>query len=110
MKKEWVWLSFDLGVKGDYEGLYPFLDSWKARECGQSVAAFIFQFKDDLLNELKTAIEEAVELDSRSRIYVVRTVRKEDSTRTAGRFLIGSRKAAPWAGYATTDEGTKDEG
>ena len=110
MKKESVWLSFDLGVKGDYEGLYAFLDSWKARECGQSVAALVFQFKDDLLEELKAAIEKAVEIDSRSRIYVVRTVSKEGRIYAGGRFLIGHRKASPWQGYASTGEGTKDEG
>jgi hypothetical protein len=34
-------------VKGDCEGLYALLDSLKAQECGQSVAAFQFRFKDD---------------------------------------------------------------
>ena len=33
-----IWLSFDLGVSGDYEGTYAWLDDKSARECGSSVA------------------------------------------------------------------------
>ena len=34
--KHFVWISFDLGVKGDYEGMYAWLDSKDAKECGDS--------------------------------------------------------------------------
>jgi hypothetical protein len=34
-----MWMSYDLGVKGDYEGLYAWLDDHEAKECGNSVAA-----------------------------------------------------------------------
>lgn len=27
-----IWISYDLGVQGDYEGLYGWLDTHKARE------------------------------------------------------------------------------
>ena len=37
-----IWLSFDLGVAGDYPGLYKWLDEHDAVECGDSVA-FFFQ-------------------------------------------------------------------
>jgi hypothetical protein len=40
-----VWMSFDLGVKGDYEGLYRWLDARQARACGDSVALFFFDRK-----------------------------------------------------------------
>lgn len=33
-----VWLSYDLGAKGDYDGLYSWLDNHKAKECGDSIA------------------------------------------------------------------------
>jgi hypothetical protein len=32
MKKA-VWISFDLGVQGDYEGLYGWLDRLDAQTC-----------------------------------------------------------------------------
>lgn len=30
-----VWLGYDLGVKGDYPGMYAFLDDHDAIECGR---------------------------------------------------------------------------
>ncbi|MHB9292468.1 hypothetical protein Holit_01566 [Hollandina sp. SP2] len=35
-----VWLSYDLGIKGDYANLYIWLDEHKALECGDSIATF----------------------------------------------------------------------
>lgn len=35
-----IWLSFDLGVSGDYEGMYAWLDDKRAKECGSSVASY----------------------------------------------------------------------
>ena len=37
-----VWMSYNLGVTGDYEGLYAWLDEHNAKECGNSVAWFSF--------------------------------------------------------------------
>jgi hypothetical protein len=34
------WLSFDLGLQGDYDSLYAWLDKQGAQECGDSVATF----------------------------------------------------------------------
>jgi hypothetical protein len=34
------WLSFDLGLQGDYDNLYAWLDKQGAQECGDSVATF----------------------------------------------------------------------
>lgn len=38
MPSKRVWISYDLGVQADYDGLYQWLDEHKARECGDSVA------------------------------------------------------------------------
>ena len=35
-----IWLSYDLGIQGDYESLYQWLDSQGAIERGDSVAFF----------------------------------------------------------------------
>ena len=34
------WLSFDLGLRGNYDALYEWLDAHDARECGENVATF----------------------------------------------------------------------
>lgn len=93
-----VWLSYDLGVRGDYEGLFAFLAEADAKECGSSLGVFSFSVKNDIMAELKAAIEGRMKLDKRSRIYVMYT--KPDGKPT-GKFLFGGRKSPPWAGYAT---------
>jgi hypothetical protein len=35
------WLSFDLGLQGNYEKLYEWLDDSDSLECGESVATFV---------------------------------------------------------------------
>ena len=96
-----IWLSFDLGVRGDYEGMYAWLDDQKAKECGSSVAFFSYSHDGEALCEsLKAEIEAAVSLDKRSRIYIV----YREKTRLRGHFLVGRRKSAPWVGYGIHGE------
>lgn len=33
-----LWISYDLGSDGDYDGIYTFLGKYEAVECGDSVA------------------------------------------------------------------------
>ena len=101
-----IWLSFDLGVSGDYDGMYAWLDDKQAQECGPSVASFLCSQEHDLVPSLKSEIKEAVVLNKRSRIYVVY---KDDQGRSKGRFLIGGRKNPPWDGYGRHDETDDDE-
>ena len=105
--KKVAWMSFELGVNGDYEGLYRWLDAHKARECGDSVALFWFEPKRDLPSEIEASIKESVDISTRTRIYII-FLDKERKAR--GRFLFGRRKAAPWAGYAPTGPAKDDEG
>lgn len=100
-----VWLSFDLGVSGDYEGMYAWLDDHKAKECGDSVASFRFSCDRDVPESLKTEIETAVSLNKRSRVYVV----YRDEGKLKGRYIIGRRKNAPWDGYGAHEEHDDDE-
>ncbi len=104
--QSFIWISYDLGVTGDYEGLYTWLDDHDAKECGNSVACFSFCYDGDLFESLKTEIEEAVLLNKRSRIYII--CMQEGETR--GRFIIGRRKSAPWSGYGTYAEYVDDLG
>lgn len=98
MKKA-IWISYDIGVRGDYEGLYAWLDSKGAIECGDSLAFFTYETDDDdIINSLKLEIENAVEITKKMRIYVIYL--GTETNKMKGRFIFGTRKAAPWSGYA----------
>ena len=94
MKKR-VWLSFDLGIRGDYEGLYAWLDNHGAKECGDTVATFMFEYESDLEGELVEALKQEVEITRKSRFYLV----WNDQGRMKGHFVIGKRMASPWQGH-----------
>jgi hypothetical protein len=85
------WLSFDLGLHGDYDALYGWLDKLGALECGDSMATFKSEkSRSQLARELKTLLDEK----KNPRIYIV-------SKNTGGKFVLGRRKArSPWTGYA----------
>ena len=104
--KSMIWISYDLGVRGDYEGMYAFLDSFDAKECGDSTAFLSFDYNADLIAELKAAIEERVTLSRRSRIYVIFP---GDNGKHKGRFIFGRRKRAPWAGYGGEESEEEDD-
>jgi hypothetical protein len=95
-----VWLSFDLGIKGDYEGMYRWLDARDGVECGDSLAFLELGAKSSLPEEIRDSLKAEVEVDSKTRIYMV----WRDGKRTRGKFLFGRRKAPPWAGYAPLAE------
>jgi hypothetical protein len=101
-----VWVSFDLGVKGDYEGMYAWLDGKGAKECGDSLACFWFEHKsDDLLAEVKKELNDSVDLDEKkSRVYIIRLVKGK----MKGSFIFGRRKNPPWAGFGDTGEAAED--
>lgn len=97
MKKA-VWLSYDLGVQGDYASLYEWLDNLEAKECGNSVAFFKYEVESGqiLKDEIKKDIEKHVELGRRDRIYIMY---RDSKKNMKGSFIIGKRKASPWKGY-----------
>ena len=98
--KSLVWLSFDLGVSGDYETMYAWLDEKEAKDCGSSVACFWFEHDGDVAKTIKAEIEDRVSLNKRSRLYLV----YQEENRMRGRFIIGGRKSAPWDGYGIQEE------
>ncbi|RLD55990.1 MAG: hypothetical protein DRJ05_12045 [Bacteroidetes bacterium] len=105
MKKAKIWLSYDLGVDGDYNGMYYFLDEHEAKECGDSIGIFSFEYENDVINELKTEIKEEIQLRKSDRVYVI--VYKGKEIAKAG-FIFGKRKITPWHGYAQTVEDVLD--
>ena len=96
-----IWLSFDLGIRGDYESLYAWLDDHGAKECGAGVAYLQYKYKSDFLTELRAELEELLEESRRPRIYVVHSVGKEKGA--SGRWLLGGRKSPPWSGFGQGD-------
>ena len=103
--KHFVWISFDLGIKGDYEGLYTWLDTHGAKECGDSLACFWYQHRGDLMENIKDDLKASVELDEKkNRIYVIRLV----EGKMKGKFIFGRRRSAPWAGHGETGEQADD--
>lgn len=99
--KTWVWISFDLGVSGDYEGMYTWLDNHGAKECGDNVAFLKYEPQGDLVEALKKSLKNSVDLTKKSRVYVIY---RTEGSRLRGVFLFGKRRRAPWTGYGAAEE------
>jgi hypothetical protein len=97
-----IWLSFDLGVTGDYPKLYAWLDNHAATECGDNLAVFKYETPDEetLPDTLKNDLESHVTFGARDRVYVIW---KNKQGLNKGRFIIGKRKASPWQGYGASE-------
>ncbi len=99
-----IWLSYDLGVRGDYEALYAWLDKRGAQECGDSLAVFSYDWEGRLKEALAADIGGAVQVNRNTRIYAI----YRDEGKTRGAFVLGHRKQAPWTGYAASAEQSED--
>lgn len=98
MGKTSIWLSYDLGIKGDYEGLYLWLDNLDAVECGNNVAFFKININEneDIADKVESEIRKNVDIKNGERFYIVYRKSKDN---IAGRYIIGNRKSNPWVGY-----------
>lgn len=95
-----VWISYDLGVQADYEGLYAWLDEHQAKECGDSLAFVNYEYSGSLLKKLAADLRKSVQITKRTRIYVI--YRDPDTKKIKGSFIFGGRKAPPWSGFAVS--------
>ena len=93
------WISFDLGLMGDYSRVYEWLDSMDALECGPGVATITSAKSRD---QLTTEIQRLFKSAPRARAYII-------SMKQGGRFVAGGRKAAPWEGFAVSTANALDE-
>jgi hypothetical protein len=96
--KNAIWISYDLGVRGDYEGLYAWLDEHEARECGDSLAFLSYEYTGSLVSALSKDLKESIEITKQTRIYLI--YRERGTKKMKGSFVLGGRKAAPWSGHA----------
>ena len=102
-----VWISYDLGVRGDYEGLYAWLDDHEAKECGDSIALLKYSHSGDLIEGIKSDLQVAVEINKKTRIYVI--FRDHSTNKNKGKFIFGKRKAAAWVGFGASAGENVDE-
>jgi hypothetical protein len=105
--KKAFWISYDLGLKGDYSGIYTWLDNVKAKECGDSVAFFAKEYTGDIVEAVKKDILQYFTPSKTDRIYLIYLETKTGKVK--GNFLFGGRKRAPWEGYAVSIKGLTDE-
>lgn len=100
-----IWLSYDLGIGGDYPGLYKWLDNHKAIECGNSVAFFKYPINknqlDNLLQIVGDDIKKAVALRAGDRLYIIY---RDEKSVVKGNFIYGRRKSNPWEGYGDSEQ------
>ena len=108
MKSKSFWLSYDLGLKGDYNNLYTWLDNLQAKECGDSIAFFNYKFHDNFMEEIKNSLSENVDIRKTDRIYLI-YLDSEDKNKIKGKFLFGNRKRAPWEGFSNKNLNTEED-
>ena len=97
--KSRYWISFDLGLMGNYSRVYEWLDSLGAQECGPGIATITSaKTRDQLATEVQRLLKGA----PRARAYII-------SLKKGGRFVLGGRKASPWEGFAATSASSADE-
>jgi hypothetical protein len=108
-----IWISYDLGIGGDYPGLYQWLDTKGAEECGEGLAFLNFSFDvsnpygssseelpKTIAHFLKEDLSKSVKVDRSTRIYMI--------FGNTGQFIFGGRKSNPWKGYAPNSEAVVD--
>lgn len=115
MTKKAIWISYDFGLKGDYTGLYTWLDNHNAVECGSGLAFCNYNtsnFTDNLSSEklveaITSDLKEHVKLSKTDRLYII--WKDSVTKRVKGEFISGSRKQSPWEGYGRlSDQKTTD--
>src|SRR5690242_6749034 len=97
MSEKTIWVSFDLGLKGDYTGMYAWLDTHDARECNNYLAILKYGDSKDFLAEIENEVRRCVKLAEDDRVYLI--WKEEDTGKLKGKFIHGARKRAPWHGY-----------
>lgn len=94
------WLNYDLGLRGNFSGLFTFLDNNNAIECGDGLAYFTYDNKDllnieTLIEKIKNELIDLISPTSTDRVYII----WKEGLKVNGRFILGKRKSAPWTGY-----------
>jgi len=105
---ERYWISFDLGLQGDYRPLFEWLDRQDAKEhgdgegaqdCGENVATFMSDKTTvQIQKELSALLSKQKE---NGRVYLIG---RYEGVKYSGRFILGKRrKSPPWKGFAEVE-------
>jgi hypothetical protein len=91
------WISFDLGLMGDYSHIYEWLDAQNAEECGSGTAAVV---SAKPLDAIIAEVQDLFKDTPRARVYILS---RQPDGRFGGKFIVGNRRKAPWSGFAVRD-------
>lgn len=109
-----IWLTYDLGVGGDYKNLYAWLDDHGAIDCGNNFAylkmPYSGQDDESFMKSILSDIQRHVSLEPGNRIYVVRSLNDGAEKMTKGSFIYGKRMSNPWQGYGRKGNDVAEEG
>lgn len=116
------YINFDFSLRGDYKGLFKWLDKNNAEERGNGYALIKkYDFPDNeldgvtdpkekslkLVSYLRKDIKEVVKISPSDRIYL--TFLLFETENLGGIFLFGNKQAPPWEGsFQDNDEPETD--
>lgn len=113
------YINFDLSIRGDYKGLYKWLDKNNAEERGNGYALIKgYHFPDSKMSgltemgeknnafavHLRSEIKEFASINKSDRIYLTMGIIGGD--KIGGIFLFGRKQASPWEGSYLDDIST----
>lgn len=98
MQSQPIWLSYDLGLPGDYDSLYVWFDQNGAKVCGKGLAHLIYTFKDNLKEELLEELNRTIDITPKAMLYLIYFDNEEQKIK--GTFMVGRRRWTPWEGCA----------
>lgn len=107
--KKTIFISYDFGMKGDYEGLFKWLDEHNAEERGYGIGIIKeyncrSSIKTDLdfLKSIKNELNNKIKVGSNDRIYII--WKSFESNKIKAGFAFGKSKQSPWTGYAQNNQ------
>lgn len=95
-----VWITFDLGNDGDYEGLYAWLDAHDANGCGESVAVLAYDCEGSIPDKIRDDLTLSIGVDADTVVYVI--YRDPTTNENRGAFIFGERSVPVWNGFASS--------
>ncbi|MBR6064143.1 MAG: hypothetical protein IKP54_08330 [Bacteroidales bacterium] len=118
--KQLIFISYDLGLHGDYVNLYKWLDTHDAKECGDSFCCLTYEFKTvsqvssdeetrNMLKEIHDDIKASDNLSGRDRFYIVSELYYKGQKKMMGTFIFGKRlQKNPWDGASNKEIYSQD--
>ena len=100
--KKGIYVNYDLGLKGDYETFFTWLDSQSALECGRNSAFMNLELPEGVSPPAyvkESLLKYGFKFSDFARIYVS-WLNSEKVPVIVGEFISGGRVRAPWFGFA----------